>query len=81
MRSTDNRSPASMPEFDPELVDVDEGLEQLDGEIRVLEEWLEELENRPDDPVTREARQSYQDLLRSRRETRRALARKRQSRN
>lgn len=71
----DKRNRGKPRELDPEL--VDEGLAQLDAEIRVLDEWLQELERRPDDPVTREARESYRDMLRSRREMRQALASKR----
>lgn len=75
MGITDKRDRDQSPELDPDL--VDEGLEQLDAEIRLLDEWLQELESRPDDPVTREARDSYRDMLRSRREMRQALASKR----
>ena len=48
---------------------VEEGISQLASEIRVLENWLEELKVSDDaDSEVLAARKSYHDMLRSRRE-------------
>ena len=53
---------------------VDEGISQLGSEIRVLENWLEELKVSDDaDSEVLAARKSYHDMLRSRREMLSAL--------
>lgn len=51
-----------------------EGIEQLASEIRVLENWLEELESEEEgNSEVLAARKSYHDMLRSRREMLSAL--------
>lgn len=53
---------------------VEEGIYQLSSEIRVLENWLEELKASDDgDSEILAARKSYHDMLRSRREMLSAL--------
>ena len=53
---------------------VEEGIAQLGNEIRVLENWLQELEcSDPEDAEVLAARKSYHDMLRSRREMLSAL--------
>jgi hypothetical protein len=53
---------------------IEEGIAQLASEIKVLENWLEELEVSDDgDSETVAARKSYNDMLRSRREMLSAL--------
>ena len=53
---------------------IDEGIAQLASEIKVLENWLEELEISDDrDSEIVAARKSYNDMLRSRREMLSAL--------
>ncbi len=53
---------------------VEEGIDQLSSEIRVLENWLEELKASDDgDSEILAARKSYHDMLRSRREMLSAL--------
>jgi len=53
---------------------VEEGITQLGSEIRVLENWLEELKVSDDtDSEVLDARKSYDDMLRSRREMLSAL--------
>ncbi|MCB1669812.1 MAG: hypothetical protein R3F41_19220 [Gammaproteobacteria bacterium] len=53
---------------------VEEGIAQLASEIRVLEDWLEELEHSETiDSEIMAARKSYHDMLRSRREMLSAL--------
>ena len=53
---------------------VEEGISQLASEIRVLENWLEELKVSDDtDSEVLDARKSYDDMLRSRREMLSAL--------
>ena len=53
---------------------IEEGIAQLASEIKVLENWLEELEISDDgDSEVVAARKSYNDMLRSRREMLSAL--------
>lgn len=53
---------------------VEEGISQLASEIRVLENWLEELKASDEaDSEVLAARKSYHDMLRSRREMLSAL--------
>ncbi len=53
---------------------VEEGIDQLSSEIRVLENWLEELKASDDgDSEILAAKKSYHDMLRSRREMLSAL--------
>lgn len=53
---------------------IEEGIGQLASEIKVLENWLEELEISDDgDSEVVAARKSYNDMLRSRREMLSAL--------
>ena len=53
---------------------VEEGISQLVNEIKVLENWLEELEqSNNDDTEIIAARKSYHDMLQSRREMLNAL--------
>ena len=53
---------------------IEEGIAQLASEIKVLENWLEELEISDDgDSEIVAARKSYNDMLRSRREMLSAL--------
>ena len=53
---------------------IEEGIGQLASEIKVLENWLEELEISDDgDSEIVAARKSYNDMLRSRREMLSAL--------
>lgn len=72
MSKDESRRPPESPAIEPEL--VDEAVEQLDAEISLLEEWIAGLHNRknPDEAV-RQARITYADKLRSRREMRDAL--------
>tara|TARA_B100000686_G_C16058517_1_gene603458 strand:- start:51 stop:299 length:249 start_codon:yes stop_codon:yes gene_type:complete len=54
---------------------IAEGTSQLINEIRVLEEWLSELDSsKAGDPEIRAARKSYNDMLKSRREMLNTLA-------
>lgn len=54
---------------------IDEGTAQLNSEIQVLENWLAELETTGDeDAEVAAARQSYHEMLSSRREMLSALA-------
>mgnify|MGYP005643552143 FL=1 len=54
---------------------IDEGTAQLNSEIKVLENWLAELDsNGDDDAEVAAARKSYHDMLSSRREMLSALA-------
>lgn len=72
MGRDESRRPPSSTDFDPEL--VDEAVEQLDAEISLLEEWIAGLNNREgSDESVRQARRTYEDKLRSRREMRDAL--------
>lgn len=53
---------------------IEEGIAQLASEIKVLEDWLAELESSdPGDSEVLAARKSYHDMLRSRREMLSAL--------
>ena len=53
---------------------IEEGIAQLASEIKVLENWLEELEiTEEGDTEVDAARKSYNDMLRSRREMLSAL--------
>lgn len=53
---------------------IEEGIDQLASEIKVLESWLEELEAADDkNSEVSAARKSYNDMLRSRREMLSAL--------
>jgi hypothetical protein len=72
MGKDESRRPPQSPAIEPEL--VDEAVEQLDAEISLLEEWIAGLNNREDpDEAALQARTTYQDKLRSRREMRDAL--------
>ena len=53
---------------------IEEGISQLASEIKVLEDWLQELEGSDNgDSEVMAARKSYHDMLRSRREMLSAL--------
>lgn len=71
--STDDSRRKPPPQcFDQEL--VEEAVTQLDEEISLLEEWIAALADREDpDEAVRQARITYRDKLRSRREMRDAL--------
>jgi hypothetical protein len=63
----DKRQAQGAPDIDPRL--IAEGTAQLAGEIEILETWLADLKKAdPKDPQVAEARTSYLDMLRSRRE-------------
>ena len=67
----DKRKPGSSP-IDPKL--IQEGIAQLSSEIDILESWLEDIKARGDtSPEAIETRNSYLDMLRSRREMLSAL--------
>lgn len=68
----DGRRNNGSPSINPEL--ADEAIQQLDQEISLIEEWLADLDQREHpDEATRQARITYRDKLRSRREMRDAL--------
>ncbi len=71
-----NTGPAGPPKslgIDQEL--VRQGTAQIASEIKVLEDWLAELDAADEgDPETAAARKSYKDMLRSRREMLSALS-------
>lgn len=68
----DGRSDNGSPDIDPDL--AEEAIRQLDQEISLIEEWLADLDQRKHpDEATRQARITYQDKLRSRREMRESL--------
>lgn len=73
MHTSDKRNHPSGPDIEPEL--LEEALHQLEAEIRLLEEWLAELDKSENsaDPKIRASRFTYEDKLRSRREMRDAL--------
>ena len=70
--NSDGRRKNGSPDIDPEL--AEEAIRQLDQEITLIEEWIADLDRREHpDEATRQARITYQDKLRSRREMREAL--------
>ncbi len=63
----DRRKPAEIIAIDQDL--IKQGTAQLSSEIKLLEAWLHDLEQSTDyDQEATEAKQSYNDMLRSRKE-------------
>lgn len=63
----DRRQPPEITEISPELLQL--GKAQLETEIRILESWLQQLdETRKDNPESLSARKTYTDMLESRQE-------------
>ncbi len=63
----DRRQPHENAALAPEL--VQRGKQQLEGEIRILESWLLQLdETRKDNPESLAARKTYGDMLQSRKD-------------
>jgi len=78
MASNDQRKPEHRPEIDPQQ--IDEAVEQLDAEIKLLREWLGGAANSENGSVERrDARLAYRDKLRSRTEMREALLNQRKA--
>ena len=68
----DRRQPQENAALAPEL--VLRGKQQLEGEIRILESWLLQLdETRKDNPESLAARKTYGDMLQSRKDLLSAL--------
>ena len=67
MEMKDRRKPAEIIAIDQDL--IKQGTAQLSSEIKLLEAWLHDLEQSTDyDQEATEAKQSYNDMLRSRKE-------------
>lgn len=63
----DRRQPPEISEISPELLQL--GKVQLEAEIRLLESWLQQLdETRKDNSESLSARKTYTDMLESRKE-------------
>ncbi|HTQ98456.1 MAG TPA: hypothetical protein VMH83_00640 [Candidatus Acidoferrum sp.] len=63
----DRRQPQESTALSPEL--VQRGKQQLESEIRILETWLQQLdETRKDNPESLAARKAYTDMLQSRKD-------------
>ena len=70
--TADRRQPPEIAALSPEL--ADRGKQQLESEIRLLEEWLQELDQtRQDNTESLAARKSYSDMLQSRKDLLAAL--------
>ena len=63
----DRRKIPAVAEISPEL--LARATDQLESEIRIIESWLQDLEEtREDNPESVAARQAYGDMLQSRRD-------------